>query len=131
MPPKDHEGRYEDSSEYDDLMDQRRAPRHFCSRYFRGRRGQTRSDPDIVDEYSEESRPTVRDPDNISCRQGRMVVKRSRKWAAGSHRWNTSMGTDKGVALDKSTRLSVVAAALEAVWKTFIRDVAVPLLSTR
>lgn len=59
MPPKDHECQCEDKNKYDVHRNQRQAPRCFCGRYFRRRHSQTRSDPKVVDDYSEELRELV------------------------------------------------------------------------
>lgn len=54
MPPEDHVGRYENKSPYDHCMNPGRKPRRFYTRNFRRHHGFTKSEPDIVDDYSEE-----------------------------------------------------------------------------
>lgn len=55
MPSEDHRCQYEDD-EYDDPMDQRQAPLRFYGRHFRRRHGQTRREPKVVDDSSEQLR---------------------------------------------------------------------------
>lgn len=50
---------YEDDKDYDDHRDQREAPSRFYDRYFRRCHGKTRSDPEVIDEYSEELRDVL------------------------------------------------------------------------
>lgn len=52
MPPKDHGRQYED--EYNDPMGQRWALRHSYGQYLRKNHGKTKSNPKVVDSYSEE-----------------------------------------------------------------------------
>lgn len=52
MPPEDHGCQYEHDNVYD--MNQSRAPGRLCGRHFRRRHCQTRSEPEIEHDYSEE-----------------------------------------------------------------------------
>lgn len=138
MPPENHRGKHE-GDEYDDLINQNRAPTRLYSWYFRRHHNQTRSEPEVVDDYSEETQYKTtteywrRSAYHPSSCQRSMLPRQG----GGKTEQEMSSGESlveylewkqrNGVALKENQGVSEIAAGVEAAWRGFTCDMKPPL----